>query len=169
MDDCPCGSNFSYSDCCAPLVNGTGRADTAEDLMRSRYSAYVKKRYDYLVKTSSGGSKTLEDYQQSCEQTVWQGLEINGVDKGQFDDAEGQVAFTATFTQDGKKQYLREHSHFIKKSGQWFYDEATSHPVHTQTPQKTSSKPFKREGSKVGRNDPCPCGSSKKYKKCCGK
>ena len=51
MSDCPCGSNRSYDECCAPLINGERQADTAEALMRSRYSAYVKQNIPYLGET----------------------------------------------------------------------------------------------------------------------
>ena len=52
MKDCPCGSDFPYTDCCGPLIRGTGFADTAEDLMRSRYTAFAKQNWEYLVLTS---------------------------------------------------------------------------------------------------------------------
>ena len=52
MKICPCGSNFIFTDCCAPLIRGTGFPDTAEDLMRSRYTAFTLKNWLYLVITS---------------------------------------------------------------------------------------------------------------------
>ena len=52
MKDCPCGSNFPYTDCCGPLIRGTSFADTAEDLMRSRYTAFTENNWEYLVLTS---------------------------------------------------------------------------------------------------------------------
>ena len=48
MKTCPCGSNLKYDECCLPLIKGDKTAITAEQLMRSRYSAYVKKEVGYL-------------------------------------------------------------------------------------------------------------------------
>ena len=42
-------------------------------------------------------------------------------------------------------------------------------PKAPPAPSTEAARPFKREGRKIGRNEPCPCGSGKKYKKCCGK
>ena len=49
MDKCPCGSELSYAECCEPVIKGEKAAETAEQLMRSRYSAYVKTEIDYLL------------------------------------------------------------------------------------------------------------------------
>ena len=51
MEDCPCGTGFLYTDCCGPLIRGLSNADTAEDLMRARFSAFSKGTWDYLEKT----------------------------------------------------------------------------------------------------------------------
>uniref|UniRef100_UPI003563DCE8 YchJ family protein n=1 Tax=Desulfosarcina sp. TaxID=2027861 RepID=UPI003563DCE8 len=49
---CPCGSGKDYEDCCGPLIKGDRVADTAEDLMRSRYTAHAKKNFDYIFETT---------------------------------------------------------------------------------------------------------------------
>ncbi len=52
MNSCPCGSGSTYENCCQPLINGARQAETAEQLMRSRYSAYVKVETDYILETT---------------------------------------------------------------------------------------------------------------------
>jgi len=142
--------------------------DTAEDLMRSRYSAFVLKEWDYLEKTSL----TKKDYgfMSLYEKVTWERLEILGSKQGQREDSQGEVTFAAYFEDNGESKVLKETSKFHKINGKWMYDELNS---SIKTP-KPKSQPIKsiqvsRNKPKVGRNAPCPCGSGKKFKKCCGK
>jgi len=171
MKDCPCGSNFPFTDCCGPLIRGTSYPDTAEDLMRSRYTAFTQKNWEYLVITSHPeekkemaklGPALIE------EGVVWEKLEIAGVRAGGRDDSEGQVDFVAHYKKDDKAQTLRESSRFYKINGHWVYSrkDSTLPPVAV-APQK-KAQTFVRGEAKIGRNDPCSCGSGKKFKKCCG-
>ncbi len=97
----------------------------------------------------------------------WKKLEILGTSKGRGQDNEGQVDFIAHYEKDGVLQTLRESSQFYKVNGRWVYSRKES--ILPPVPTTTSKKPktFVRSEAKVGRNDPCPCGSGKKYKKCC--
>ena len=170
MKDCPCGSNFPYTDCCGPLIRGTSFADTAEDLMRSRYTAFTQKNWEYLVLTSHPEEKKEVARLESSlvdQGAEWKKLEIVGTRKGGREDNEGQVDFIAHYIKDGTPQTLRESSRFYKINGHWVYSrkDSTLPPVPNASVKKT--KTFIREEAKVGRNDPCPCGSGKKYKKCC--
>ena len=81
----------------------------------------------------------------------------NSTTKGGEDDKDGIVEFKATYIENGKTIVHHERSYFVKKNGVWFYQKWL--PI-------TSTR---INENKVGRNDPCPCGSGKKYKKCCGK
>ena len=170
MKDCPCGSNFHYTDCCGPLIRGTSFADTAEDLMRSRYTAFAQKNWEYLVLTSHPEEKKEMARLESSivdQGAEWKRLEIVDTRKGGREDNEGQVDFIAHYIKDGAPQTLRESSRFYKTNGRWVYSrkDSTLPPVPTASVKKP--KTFIREEAKVGRNDPCPCGSGKKYKKCC--
>ena len=171
MKNCPCGSNFPYTDCCAPLIRGTGFPDTAEDLMRSRYTAFTQKNWEYLVITSHPeekkgianlGPNLIEDG------VVWKRLEIINTRAGDHDDSEGQVDFIAHYTKGGVEQTLRESSRFYKVNGRWVYSRQDSTLPPVPTSPQTKPKTVVRSEAKIGRNDPCPCGSEKKYKKCCG-
>lgn len=145
---CPCGSGQVYRQCCEPLHKGLSAAVTAEGLMRSRYSAYVLKLGDYLFSTWHASTRPLSLDIQSDE-TPWIRLEILATEKGNQEDSDGVVEFAAHY-QGGQ---LHERSLFLKEGGKWFYlDGEILPPV---------------AAARVGRNDPCPCGSGKKYKKCC--
>ncbi len=158
-ETCPCGSGREYSACCGPVISGAVPAPTAEALMRSRYTAYVKGEIDHILGTyaraDGANRKATEDWSRKA---VWKGLEIHRVEKGGAGDTEGVVEFSAKFETDGRAEEHRETAYFIKKAGTWLYDSGN---VRTET--------VVRAGPKVGRNDPCPCGSGKKYKHCCGK
>jgi SEC-C motif-containing protein len=170
MKDCPCGSNFQYTDCCGPLIRGTGFADTAEDLMRSRYTAFTENNWEYLVLTSHPAEKKEMARLESAlldPSVHWKKLEILGASKGREQDSEGQIDFLAHYVKDGALQTLRESSRFYKVNGRWVYSRKDS--ILPPVPKSKAKKPktFIRSEAKVGRNDPCPCGSGKKYKKCC--
>ncbi len=170
MKECPCGSVFPYTDCCGPLVRGAVQADTAEDLMRSRYTAVALKNWDYLVQTTHPDErKGLENLVEDNAKIEWQRLEVLGSQNGGREDKAGEVTFVAYYEEDGEEKTLRETSKFLKEDGRWYYCGKRSQPKIAAAAGKPSSKPFVRSKAKVGRNDPCPCGSGKKYKKCCGK
>jgi len=160
MSDCPCGSGLAFETCCEPIINGAP-APTAEALMRSRYTAYVKRAVDHLGRSLSEEQRkdySAEQARSWAEQSEWLGLKILRTEKGGPDDSEGLVEFSARYHADGKEQEHLETALFTRESGAWVY--AGQMPSQGQT--------VRRESPKVGRNDPCPCGSGKKYKKCCG-
>lgn len=158
-DSCPCGSGLQYSDCCEPAIKGLQKPMTAEELMRSRYSAYVKTEIEYLINTTHPGKRNLynpENMQQWSENSQWLKLEILNTKDGNVYDDSGQVEFMAHYIEKGIKKIHHELSFFIKEKGKWYFD-------YGEEPKKISLKP------KIGRNELCPCGSGKKFKKCCGK
>jgi len=118
--------------------------------MRSRYAAFVIKDADYLIKTwhpSCQAAQFRQDIVSGFANTEWLGLRVYDSAPGSSAD-EGYVSFVARFTDNNKLGVIIERSRFLKESGQWYYIDGTR-------PQ-------------FGRNDPCPCGSGKKFKKCCG-
>jgi SEC-C motif-containing protein len=171
MKECPCGSDFPFTDCCAPIIRGTGLADTAEDLMRSRYSAFVFQDWAYLLNTvhpDERKNKTEQDIAAGSTGVKWKQLEIFNVRKGGAQDTEGEVSFAASYTEGDTEKCLRETSRFIRQDGRWYYSPKRSR-IEEKESQPEPFKPFVRESPKIGRNDPCSCGSGKKFKKCCGK
>jgi SEC-C motif domain protein len=162
MDKCPCGSGLAYVECCEPVIKGEKRAETPEQVMRSRYSAYVKTEIDYLGESLlPEGNKDFDpkSTREWAESAEWQGLEIIETNAGGPDDLEGEVEFIATFKQKGQIMKHHELATFKKQGEKWYF-------VDGKAP---APKQYVRTDPKIGRNDPCTCGSGKKYKKCCGK
>ena len=158
MTDCPCGSGKTFEACCGPYLSGAAPVPTAEALMRSRYSAFAMKNVDYLHDTLL--PETRHDFNREhvtdwANNSEWTGLEIRSTEAGGPDDGEGVVEFVARFRVQGKDYVHHETSTFKKQDGVWYYVDG----IMGQRP---------RVAPKVGRNEPCPCGSGKKYKKCCG-
>ena len=163
MDGCPCGSGVAYESCCEPIIEGAQRAGTAEALMRARYSAYVKDRITFLGESLTDEQRSdfsEEETNRWAESSEWLGLEIVRIEGGGADDDKGEVEFIARFRdkKGGQEQAHHEKALFEKNDGAWYYDGFVPSKGHT----------VRRETPKIGRNDPCPCGSGRKYKKCCG-
>ena len=162
MKNCPCGTGRPYTECCEPYISGRAKAPTAESLMRSRYSAYVEHAIDYIINTCvRKDTKEDIDYKSTrdwSEKSTWLGLKIIAVEKGGIADTEGTVEFEASYERDGLKDVHHERAQFKKANAgaEWLYDEGS-----------VSSHTIVRSSPKVGRNEPCPCGSGKKYKHCC--
>ena len=160
MNNCPCGSGNELEVCCKPFISGAKKAPTAESLMRARYTAYTLVEVDFILK--SHDSKTRDEISKEetkawAESSQWLGLEVVNVVNGLEDDKAGVVEFKANYKTGGVKYTHHEEAKFVKKRGAWYFEDS-----------KIINKPIKREGAKIGRNDPCICGSGKKYKKCCG-
>jgi SEC-C motif domain protein len=120
---CPCGSSIHYNDCCRAFHQGQKIPETAELLMRSRYSAYVKNNKDYLLKTwhQSTRPDAKEFELDSNSEFRWLELEIIKTEAGTGDDTEGLVHFQATYRFQGKLGKMQEASKFVKEDGEWFY------------------------------------------------
>ncbi len=161
MSKCPCGSDLAYDSCCQPLIKGEAFAKTAEQLMRSRYSAYVNTEIDYISNTTD--PERMADFDAAsakdwAENSEWHGLEIVAAEKGGENDDFGKVEFIVNYTQNGVKNRHHELSDFRKIDDKWFFMDG----------EAVAPQPVVRDTPKVGRNEPCPCGSGKKFKKCCG-
>jgi len=155
---CWCGNPTTPDSCCGRILDATVNAQTAEQLMRSRFSAFCCANIDYLI-ASHHPSKRQADDQQSLADTIsqceWLHLSIVNNRDGKAHDDQGSVEYIATYTQQGELFQLHEDSKFIKENDRWFYLEGTI----------IGSGPVK---IKIGRNDPCWCRSGKKFKKCHG-
>ena len=156
---CPCGSNNSFDACCGPIIAGAPAA-TAEALMRSRYSAFTLEEFDHIENTHGAGIRA--DFNRSAAESVandahWLGLKILNVTGGGGGDEAGTVEFVTRFKKRGEEYSHHELASFLREEGSWMYVEGSMNPKHAP-----------RQVAKVGRNNPCPCGSGKKFKKCCG-
>ncbi|TWD84689.1 SEC-C motif-containing protein [Kribbella amoyensis] len=121
---CPCGLGAAYGDCCGGLHQGRKEAATAEQLMRSRYSAFVVRDEAYLLRSWSTPNRPPS--LRFDDRIEWTGLEILGsTDGGPFHTA-GTVEFRAHFTENGQAGDQYENSHFVREDGRWVYDAALS-------------------------------------------
>jgi SEC-C motif-containing protein len=116
---CPCGSGAPFAGCCLPLHVGDRQAETAEELMRSRYSAYAVGDLDYVWQ--SWHPRTRPATLTPDTGLKWLGLEILDVAGGGRDDDIGEVEFTATYRQGRRTGTLHERSRFAVRAGRWFY------------------------------------------------
>ncbi len=147
---CPCGSKNDYENCCEIFVEGTKLAETPEQLMRSRYTAFVIGAYDHIRRTWH--PDTLPELSDD-EPNSWVGLEIVA---SSFEEDEGEVEFIAKLIFNNKLEIIHELSEFEKIDGAWLY----------------VTGEFKNDGAKpkkIAKNEDCPCGSGLKFKKCCYK
>jgi SEC-C motif domain protein len=155
MKACPCNPQKSFEECCGPYLDGKTVPPTAETLMRSRYSAYVNKDHGYLFRTWHTSSQPSEESLNMPEDFSWTGLEILHTEAGEEGDESGTVEFKARYRTSTMVNSLHEKSSFVREEGQWYYVDGKT----------LTDQPLRSE--KLGRNQPCHCGSGKKYKKCC--
>ncbi|PCH53801.1 MAG: hypothetical protein COC22_01635 [Flavobacteriaceae bacterium] len=137
---CPCGSSKAFTDCCQSII-ANDSANSAEQLMRSRYSAFVLGDEAYLLKTWHPDT-CPNDFQ--LGQSRWLGLTIHHADTN-------TVHFSAAFHAGNKGMLLKETSRFVCMDEHWRYIDGDCTVTN------------------IKRNDLCFCGSAIKYKNCCGK
>ncbi|MEM7563936.1 MAG: YchJ family metal-binding protein [Pseudomonadota bacterium] len=147
--NCPCQSGQTFDQCCNRFISHQALPENAEQLMRSRYTAFHQGERDYLLETWQ-----VDHRPRSLEldsNLKWMGLEIieavsNGVD--------ASIEFEARLLVSGRMEGMRELSEFSRKSGRWLYTSGVS-----ISPRFKAYKP--------SRNETCPCGSGLKFKRCC--
>lgn len=163
---CYCGSELEFNQCCEPYLKGEKLAPTPEALMRSRYSAHVTANIAYIKDTLATESRKHfnEADVKAWAKSEWVGLEVLKVEGN-------TVEFIAKYKAKGKVYEHHEVSQFKKQGDRWYFVNGDSH-VHEEGQghhhHHEPQKPIVRESPKIGRNDPCTCGSGKKFKKCCG-
>lgn len=150
LASCPCGSEKIYQDCCGLYISDKEVAPTAQALMRSRYTAYSLGNIDYIEETMFGPA--AEDFNASQAKAWalsanWKQLIV--VNSFVQNEKLAYVEFMAFYEIDCQQKIIHEQSEFHYFQGKWRY--------------------FDGIVPKIGRNDHCPCGSGKKYKKCCAK
>ena len=121
---CPCGSGYSYSACCKPIISGRNEAVTAQALMRSRYVAFTLANVDYLMRSHSAKTRPVKDrksIEKWAKSVNWMGLTILETQAGEASDETGTVEFKATYIENGKLQQIHEKSIFHRENGKWVY------------------------------------------------
>lgn len=144
---CPCGSGRALDDCCGRFHRGEP-PPTAEALMRARYSAYALGHIDFIADT--GPDPDRAGIEAFARRARFVGLKVEATEAGAPDDDAGTVTFAARFIEGGKLHELRERSRFGKQAGRWRYLGGDARVGRID----------------LSRNDPCPCGSGEKAKRC---
>jgi SEC-C motif domain protein len=154
---CPCGSGQTFGQCCEPILTGKRPAANAELLMRARFTAHATHHFKFLhdsYRATAGKPYVAEEGEPTM---VWTKLVVHNHETVADQPDKAFVDFSAYGTEDKVEKVLHEKAEFLRINGQWLYNrEARLGPA-----------PYKASTPKVGRNDPCPCGSGKKYKQCC--
>lgn len=149
---CPCGSKLPYAECCALLHQHKQVAQNAEQLMRSRYSAYALKNIDYIYHTYAEATRkqqSIEDLETAAQGGLWVKLTI--VKHLESIDVP-EVHFKANYIEKNKLYLLEENSRFDPQENFHYIDGNILNHEMVAT---------------IKRNDNCPCDSGKKFKKCC--
>lgn len=166
---CPCGSEYTVEKCCLPIIRGKAKAKTAEELMRARYTAFALAEVDFIMDShhpKTRGDVKRDEIAEWAKSSEWLSLEVVQTEAGKAEDNQGVVIFHAQYNapdpSTGRPE-PKHHDHweralFEKHEGEWKFLDA----------QGIQQGPIRRTEPKVGRNDACPCGSGKKYKKCHG-
>ena len=160
---------------------------TAEALMRSRYTAFTRGDFDYIGRTFSPSSQAevhAKGARDWAATGTFKRLQVVAKEKGGPDDRSGRVEFVATYEQNGERWDHHEVSQFGRNAdGHWAYVGGNGHRHregeghhhhdhdhhgHDHGHHHHSGQTVRHAAPKAGRNDPCPCGSGKKFKKCCG-
>lgn len=144
---CICGNEKDFNECCGPIISEEKLPQSAEELMRSRYSAYVQANGEYLVYSAVKENQYQEDIaliEEFSNSVEWLKLDV-------LEATPNTVEFKAYYRDKEGIQLLHEKSHFVQEDGIWKYKDGELY------------------NTKIERNENCPCGSGKKYKKCCAK
>lgn len=163
---CACGLAVQAIECCQRYILGQETAPTPEALMRSRYVAYCHQNIDYLVATTHPEIRRqhpaveIRAFAQAAhfiKLDVLQASDIQQITDDARVQAKGYVEFIAHYMLAQTCEQIHENSLFLCENGVWYYYKGEHLVGASAIPE-----------AKQGRNDPCHCGSGKKFKKCCG-
>jgi SEC-C motif domain protein len=156
---CPCGSGKTFGLCCEPLLKQQRTAATAEELMRSRFAAHAVRDYRHLHRTylATAHKPFVEETGEGAE-IAWTRLVVHASEPDPKPD-HAFVDFSAYFKDGDTEQAMHEKAEFTRVNGVWYYSRTV----------RSGPAPVRSSQAKVGRNEPCPCGSGRKFKHCCGR
>lgn len=147
IESCPCASGAAFADCCEPVIKGERESETADELMRARYSAFATGAIEFIVASTHSRTRrevNIQDTTEWSQSSVWHGLEI--IETKNVGDNQAHVSFDAHFTQQGKEQHHREKSLFEREDGKWRF----------VTGDELKNPTVRYEAPRPGRNEPCP-------------
>ncbi len=121
---CPCGSDKGYKNCCSIPHQNIAIAVTSEQLMHSRYTAFVLGKGDFLMISHHSMTRShvnISELIRWAQSMKWMKLEIIKTQDGGPNDESGIVEFKAHFKSRGKKEVLHQRGKFIREYGNWVY------------------------------------------------
>lgn len=137
-DPCPCGSGATLDACCGPILAGVP-APTAQALMRSRYTAYVRGAMAHIVSTHAPETRASIDVAAATKwsaDTLWMGLEIVATERGLAGDDVGFVEFIARGVTKDAPFVLCERSRFRRDGAAWYYVDGVAKDVYAAPPRR---------------------------------
>jgi len=149
---CECGNKLEFRDCCGRFLDGSATPQTCEELVRARFVAFGLGNFDFIAATQL---EPLPPEVRERRVPEWESLEIVSTQQGTVDDETGVVEFVACYRAETRRLH-EETSRFVKVDGEWRYQDGDIQDLPAPGIGKT------------GRNQACPCGSGRKYKRCCG-
>ncbi len=159
MRACYCGSSLAFNFCCQPVIKSIKKAETAEQLMRSRYTAFVIHDISYIQKTVAGDAAVMFSFDDALSWSHavdWEELQV--LRHQLLSQQRAYVCFKVFMRENGVGLCLYEKSEFKLIQGLWYYTGALSHCV--------DAKAY-RDKKQVTKNDLCPCQSGRRFKHCC--
>ena len=153
---CYCCSSKPFDECCEPFIKGVKNPNSAEQLMRSRFSAYATAHYHYILETYTKEKQqglSVEELAKSAQGATWFALKVHPTLAANSKPNTAIVEFTAYYFENKSMYQLHETSNFNIEDGKWRYHDGVLHDDCGKI--------------KYGRNLPCVCGSNKKFKQCC--
>jgi SEC-C motif-containing protein len=121
---CPCASKLTFDRCCEPYLTGKKQPETAEILMRSRFTAYAMGKADYLAATTATAEREkldVEELERYCRAVRCISLKVLSTERGGPLDETGVVVFHAKLLINGKRMLHWERSRFVREEGRWVY------------------------------------------------
>tara|TARA_R110000868_G_scaffold8205_7_gene42746 strand:- start:60376 stop:60816 length:441 start_codon:yes stop_codon:yes gene_type:complete len=144
---CICGLSQNYADCCGRFIEGACTVETPEQLMRTRYVAFTQANADYVKATMAGKAAEnfdLSNFTNWSKNCTWLPLMVlSSKQQGN----KGTVEFETGYKDDSGSHFIHEISQFERIDGRWYYTDGKHVPTQS--------------------NESCPCGSGKKFKRCC--
>jgi SEC-C motif-containing protein len=122
--NCNCGSGKTYVACCGVAHQDITAVITAEQLMRSRYTAFTLVKGGYLMESHHISTRPVSEKEEIvawAKSVEWIELKVVSTSKGLATDTEGTVAFKAYFKEKGNLNFIEENSRFVKENGVWYY------------------------------------------------
>ncbi|MBT3134673.1 SEC-C domain-containing protein [Alteromonas sp. ALT199] len=191
---CYCCSSKPFKECCEPFITGVKHPNSAEQLMRSRFSAYATANYRYILETYTKAKQqdlSVEDLAQSAQGATWFALRVHPTFTGSLEDSFVDYSVDSpkksstnananielgTDVDSSSKPDFKANAAVVEFTA-YYFESKSMHQLHETSNFNIEDGKWRYHDGvlhddcgkiKYGRNLPCVCGSNKKFKQCCG-